>query len=50
MLEDWGLGCISAHWSGEELFQNADKSIDYAREFGNRLRIGDPTCATSYGS
>ena len=34
MLEDWGLGCISAHWSGEELFQNADKSIDYAREFG----------------
>lgn len=34
MLEDWGLGCISAHWSAEELFQNADKSIAYAKEFG----------------
>jgi sugar phosphate isomerase/epimerase len=34
MLEDWGLGCFSAHWSGEELFQMADKSIDYDREFG----------------
>ena len=34
MLEDWGLGCISAHWSAEELFENADKSIAYAKEFG----------------
>ena len=34
MLEDWGLGCISAHWSADELFKNADKSIAYAREFG----------------
>lgn len=34
MLADWGLGCISAHWSAEELFQKADESIAYAREFG----------------
>jgi sugar phosphate isomerase/epimerase len=34
MLEDWGLGCISAHWSAEELFQKADESIAYAKEFG----------------
>jgi sugar phosphate isomerase/epimerase len=34
MLEDWGLGCISAHWSAEELFQRADQSIAYAKEFG----------------
>jgi len=33
MLVDWGLGCISAHWSAEELFENADKSIAYAKEF-----------------
>jgi len=34
MLEDWGLGCISAHWSADELFQKADESIAYAKEFG----------------
>ena len=34
MLEDWGLGCISAHWSANELFQRADQSIAYAKEFG----------------
>jgi sugar phosphate isomerase/epimerase len=34
MLADWGLGCISAHWSAEELFQKADESIAYAKEFG----------------
>jgi len=34
MLNDWGLGCISAHWAAEELFQNADKSIAYAKDFG----------------
>jgi sugar phosphate isomerase/epimerase len=34
MLADWGLGCISAHWGAEELFQNADKSIAYAKDFG----------------
>ena len=34
MLNDWGLGCISAHWSAEELFQKADESIAYAKEFG----------------
>lgn len=34
MLGDWGLGCISAHWSAEELFQRADQSIAYAKEFG----------------
>ena len=34
MLNDWGLGCISAHWAPEELFQNADQSIAYAKEFG----------------
>jgi hypothetical protein len=34
MLEDWGLGCISAHWSADELFQRADQSIAYAKEFG----------------
>jgi hypothetical protein len=34
MLDDWGLGCISAHWSADELFQSADRSIAYAREFG----------------
>jgi sugar phosphate isomerase/epimerase len=34
MLADWGLGCISAHWSAEELFQNTDKSIAYAKDFG----------------
>jgi sugar phosphate isomerase/epimerase len=36
MLEDWELGCISAHWSAEELFQKADQSIAYAKEFGMR--------------
>ncbi len=34
MLNDWGIGCISAHWAPEELFENADKSIAYAKEFG----------------
>jgi sugar phosphate isomerase/epimerase len=34
MLADWGLGCISAHWAAEELFQKADQSIAYAKEFG----------------
>ena len=34
MLSDWGLGCISAHWSADELFKNADKSIAYAKDFG----------------
>jgi sugar phosphate isomerase/epimerase len=34
MLADWGLGCISAHWAAEELFQKADESIAYAKEFG----------------
>jgi len=34
MLNDWGLGCISAHWGSEELFQKADASIAYAKEFG----------------
>jgi sugar phosphate isomerase/epimerase len=34
MLNDWGLGCISAHWAPNELFQKADESIAYANEFG----------------
>jgi len=34
MLADWGLGCISAHWGAEELFQKADESIAYAKDFG----------------
>ena len=34
MLNDWGLGCISAHWAPTELFQTPDKSIAYAKEFG----------------
>jgi sugar phosphate isomerase/epimerase len=34
MLNDWGLTCISAHWSGKELFEKADESIAYAKEFG----------------
>ena len=34
MLNDWGLGCISAHWAPSELFQNTDESIAYAKEFG----------------
>ncbi len=34
MLNDWGLGCISAHWAPEELFQKADQSIAYAHAFG----------------
>jgi sugar phosphate isomerase/epimerase len=34
MLNDWGLGCISAHWSEDELFQKPDESIAYAKEFG----------------
>ena len=27
MLNDWGLGCISAHFDPDELFQQADESI-----------------------
>jgi sugar phosphate isomerase/epimerase len=34
MLNDWGLGCISAHWAPNELFEKADVSIAYAKEFG----------------
>jgi sugar phosphate isomerase/epimerase len=34
MLNDWGLGCISAHWGPNELFEKADASIAYAKEFG----------------
>ncbi len=34
MLEDWGLGCISAHWGADELFKNPDQSIAYAKDFG----------------
>jgi len=34
ILNDWGLTCISAHWSGKELFQKADESIAYAKAFG----------------
>jgi sugar phosphate isomerase/epimerase len=34
MLSDWGLGCISSHWGADELFQKADQSIAYAKEFG----------------
>jgi sugar phosphate isomerase/epimerase len=34
MLNDWGLGCISAHWSADELFKTPDKSIAYAKDFG----------------
>lgn len=34
MLADWGLGCISSHWSANELFQTPDKSIAYAHDFG----------------
>jgi sugar phosphate isomerase/epimerase len=34
MLNDWGLGCISAHWAPSELFEKTDESIAYAKEFG----------------
>jgi sugar phosphate isomerase/epimerase len=34
MLKDWGLECISAHWAPNELFQKADESIAYAKDFG----------------
>jgi len=34
MLNDWGLGCISAHWGSDELFEKADESIAYAKAFG----------------
>jgi len=34
MLNDWGLGCISAHWAADEFFKTPDKSIEYAKEFG----------------
>lgn len=34
MLNDFGLTCISSHFSGKELFQNADQTIAWAKEFG----------------
>ena len=34
MLNDWGLRCISAHWSPDELFEHSDERIAYAKEFG----------------
>jgi sugar phosphate isomerase/epimerase len=34
MLNDWGIGCISAHWASSELFEKTDESIAYAKEFG----------------
>ena len=34
MINDFGLKCISAHWAPKELFEDADKSIAYAKEFG----------------
>lgn len=34
MLNDFGLGCISAHWAPKELFEKTDESIAYAKEFG----------------
>jgi sugar phosphate isomerase/epimerase len=34
MLNDWGLSCISAHWSPDELFEKGDERIAYAKEFG----------------
>jgi len=34
MLSDWGIGCISAHWGAKELFEKADESIAYAKDFG----------------
>src|SRR5437763_15812374 len=37
MLNDWGLGCISAHWSPTELFQNEYDSIAYAMVIGLTL-------------
>lgn len=33
-LNDWGIGCISAHWAANELFEKADESIAYAHDFG----------------
>ena len=34
MLNGFGLQCISAHWAPKELFDKADASIAYAKEFG----------------
>jgi len=34
MLQDWGLGCISAHFSADELFKTPDQTIAYAKDFG----------------
>ncbi|MEG9431347.1 sugar phosphate isomerase/epimerase family protein [Terriglobus sp. ADX1] len=34
LLKGWGLDCFSAHWGGKELFEETDKSIAYAKEFG----------------
>jgi sugar phosphate isomerase/epimerase len=34
MLQDWGLGCISAHFSADELFKTPDQAIAYAKDFG----------------
>ena len=34
MLKGFGLDCISSHFAGKELFQDADKTIAWAKEFG----------------
>lgn len=34
IMKGFGLTCVSAHWAPKELFQNADESIAYAKEFG----------------
>ena len=34
MINGFGLTCISAHWAPKELFDKADESIAYAKEFG----------------
>ncbi|MGI4854958.1 MAG: sugar phosphate isomerase/epimerase family protein [Janthinobacterium lividum] len=34
MINGFGLQCISAHWAPKELFEKADESIAYAKEFG----------------
>ncbi len=34
VLNGFGLQCVSAHWAPKELFEKADVSIAYAKEFG----------------
>ncbi len=34
MLKDFGLDCVSSHFGGKELFQNADQTIAWAKDFG----------------